>query len=1454
MTVKLRLAAVNYPEFLDLLSGSREFAHFSRPKQEQAVGDVVQSGVPAVFYWRTRRVASDQQLKTSLPATVLSPHRDVRHGGPIHALADDDYHGRMIPVLSNHKSQVILSSTPYAIWPSDAAVGNYPDLAITYTNQFSVHIKALASFHDLRLAGGGRRSGVRTHAIVQGDALSTRGTHKTPRRVKVDVDGWVRDPSPPRHHLSHAHSPQLSDTLGDLMVAATLRREGLETWFPSTTCILLLRRRPAPPEGVNTAAAPRVTCLGLVRDSHLYPCAAHSVHRKGANLGGFHLGPASAKADHGETMFPQCEKAAVSLDSRNNEVKYGFFYFLLVRKHQPNFARSRLYRVIETGNFCVLNNVHVVLSCAMYFQASAFCSLAALPQSCGQFQLRPGSTGIGACFLAGPLLAQEFTRSLQMAPVVRGNETGYFSARLLLGKKKNIPFAAGERLYASHSGRGGRRGISCQVTMKKDRLGREKGVIILRQDTIQRLWGRLAFFDWLKHVLVSVNCLRTNHEGTVSELRNPEWLGHMRKRHQQPMEVWQQPRCTYSIEIYCVQRFIREKSVALHARLPPRRTGFDPRLGHRIGWCHWSAGFLKDLPFLPPLHSGAASYSLHSPLSALKTSLLRARTLILIRIHKSGSHQRLGRPVSRRNVRDSAQTRHKPRAISASSLRPLSGRHIFARVDVVCPLTRRLISCGASWVTPSWSLRVVTRATIVFLSQIFDYCVRFRAAAASLKYYAISELPTEFTSAVWKHGQTKPEAQFTREHPAGRVRTSTAEAPRGHRPHVWCAPGLSVLMASARLLIAIKERRKRTFPSRRSGLHFTPPSWHAPVSTGGRGRRRDTRRPDDFLKGSVKGNLAALRLVAPAKAEETMRPVRLTTYARDIYACLLSPAGTALVKHAGAVARSYEHKSGNSFAPQDTVLKEQRLVETDLCIKLGIRQHFLTFPCLMTFQGAQLSGDRNKESATNTQLNIFHHNCVVNSFDKFERPGRSSLVPERRLLRTREPEMASSFDENEATPRMNKRLSNVKQGFQKRSVYREQRVVWLQACQRLNNAWRIGTSGLFLSPLEGGKHTCKQAASRKIASPAPAACLPDPRTRAAFRNFTLRVNFSLRVKIRLYNTVIKPEASYGSECLTMNKKGELRELEEKFRDHSKTDNTWTKRKNEDLYRNTEKITDTILTKKIFIYIAKLKWTAGWMVEAKKGVEKVGITEELFNNRENIRQATDRQCKISGGPTEAKTQESGKFIKQFHFTRSYTLCVVPHDTTKNSNNFQYKTSGRTTELSSLPTCWNVSPSRPATHRRGDGSAVASAEKRSSPATIVMVAATIVLRPDYCDHMRPAKGGGGQPLPVQQRHIAPSSAAGPVAIVRLPLPGYSSAHANKAQPSIENYIKEVAHRIRVAMIKRFCKLFLLPSQIVFVGYCVASVPTQSFRITDPFGIHLTTQAVLDIVFMNEQILFD
>ncbi|KAJ8884403.1 hypothetical protein PR048_016260 [Dryococelus australis] len=47
------------------------------------------------------------------------------------------------------------------------------------------------------------------------------------------------------------------------------------------------------------------------------------------------------------------------------------------------------------------------------------------------------------------------------------------------------------------------------------------------------------------------------------DIVNPEWLGQMPKRHQQPMEAPRQIRCVYSIEVHSVLRYLRGKSPTL---------------------------------------------------------------------------------------------------------------------------------------------------------------------------------------------------------------------------------------------------------------------------------------------------------------------------------------------------------------------------------------------------------------------------------------------------------------------------------------------------------------------------------------------------------------------------------------------------------------------------------------------------------------------------------------------------------------------------------------------------------------------------------------------------------------------------------------------------------------------------------------------------------------------------
>ncbi|KAJ8865728.1 hypothetical protein PR048_033249 [Dryococelus australis] len=73
------------------------------------------------------------------------------------------------------------------------------------------------------------------------------------------------------------------------------------------------------------------------------------------------------------------------------------------------------------------------------------------------------------------------------------------------------------------------------------------------------------------------------------------------------------------------------------ARLPPRRTGFNPRPGHsrifangnRAGRCRRSAGFLRDLPFPSPLHSGAAPCSSRFTLAGSQCPCFESRSSLL---------------------------------------------------------------------------------------------------------------------------------------------------------------------------------------------------------------------------------------------------------------------------------------------------------------------------------------------------------------------------------------------------------------------------------------------------------------------------------------------------------------------------------------------------------------------------------------------------------------------------------------------------------------------------------------------------------------------------------------------------------------------------------------------------------------------------------------------------------
>ncbi|KAJ8876192.1 hypothetical protein PR048_024101 [Dryococelus australis] len=124
------------------------------------------------------------------------------------------------------------------------------------------------------------------------------------------------------------------------------------------------------------------------------------------------------------------------------------------------------------------------------------------------------------------------------------------------------------------------------------------------------------------------------------------------------------------------------------ARSPPtKRTGFNPRPRHQIfasgnlaGRCRWSSGFLGDLPFPPPLHSGAAPFTLKSPSSALKTSLLRAaKPKSLHFTHSCGT---------------------RATAIQAAVLRSLSGKQVHRCIDWLSARTTAPKPTSTSYSSP----------------------------------------------------------------------------------------------------------------------------------------------------------------------------------------------------------------------------------------------------------------------------------------------------------------------------------------------------------------------------------------------------------------------------------------------------------------------------------------------------------------------------------------------------------------------------------------------------------------------------------------------------------------------------------------------------------------------------------------------------------------------------------
>ena len=136
---------------------------------------------------------------------------------------------------------------------------------------------------------------------------------------------------------------------------------------------------------------------------------------------------------------------------------------------------------------------------------------------------------------------------------------------------------------------------------------------------------------------------------------------------------------------------------------------------------------------------------------------------------------------------------------------------------------------------------------------------------------------------------------------------------------------------------------------------------------------------------------------------------------------------------------------------------------------------------------------------------------------------------------------------------------------------------------------------------------------------------------------------SRNTKMKHYQTVIRPEALYASECLTLNRKGLMEKLEirerkimRKILGPVKEGDCYKRRPNQELYKYCERITNvarkrrlafyghvyrmhpTRLTNRILSYWQNRKTKSPWLMEVDKDLQELGITEENLKDRTALR--------------------------------------------------------------------------------------------------------------------------------------------------------------------------------------------------------------------------------------------
>ena len=88
----------------------------------------------------------------------------------------------------------------------------------------------------------------------------------------------------------------------------------------------------------------------------------------------------------------------------------------------------------------------------------------------------------------------------------------------------------------------------------------------------------------------------------------------------------------------------------------------------------------------------------------------------------------------------------------------------------------------------------------------------------------------------------------------------------------------------------------------------------------------------------------------------------------------------------------------------------------------------------------------------------------------------------------------------------------------------------------------------------------------------------------------IKKSIPINAKLRHYSTVVRPEALYGAECLTLNKKMMMevlaiaeRRILRKILGPIKEGDQYRRRHNNELYKHFEKTADTIRKRRIAFY-------------------------------------------------------------------------------------------------------------------------------------------------------------------------------------------------------------------------------------------------------------------------------